>query len=208
MLLFMHVQIDSLRLWILNMAVCVCAIFISVLVHELGHAFVFRHIFSVESDIMLHGMGGVTIPLRPLRRYYGAKGMLCKVFLSAAGCLAGFVLAAGAYGLLMTINVQQNGFGLLNIVQNFLSWTMIISIVWGIFNLLPIYPLDGGQIFREIFLFFSPRKGLANSLVISMVTAGICVALCVSYQRFFIALLAGFLAYQNYLELTRQSFRY
>ncbi|MDR1053166.1 MAG: site-2 protease family protein [Planctomycetaceae bacterium] len=207
-LLFMHTRIDSLREWLLMMAAWVCAVFISVLVHELGHALVFRYIFSVESHIMLHGMGGVTIPFAPPRRYYGLKGVACKIFLYAAGCLSGFVLAAIAAGLLVAINVQQNEFSPLYIIKFFLWCTMFVSVVWGIFNLLPIYPFDGGQISREIFLFFSPRKGLANSLVISIVTAGICIWLCITRQMFFAAIIVGFFAYQNYIELTRQSFRY
>jgi Zn-dependent protease len=203
----MRTPVGSLRVWLLDLAAWVSAIFISVLVHELGHAFVFRYIFSVESDIMLHGFGGVTVPYAAPRRYYGTKGLLYRILLDAAGCLAGFVLAAIAFGLLVTIP-QQDGFGLLSVVGFFLQYTAIISVIWGIFNLLPIHPLDGGQISREIFLFFSPRKGLANSLAISLITAGICIWLCITHNMFFGAILIGFFAYQNYLELSNQSFKY
>ncbi|MDR1484033.1 MAG: site-2 protease family protein [Planctomycetaceae bacterium] len=203
LLLFVQMmKVSSLREWLLLLAAWVCAIFISVLVHELGHACVFRYIFFVESDIMLHGFGGVTTPHFPPRRYYGVKGLLYKIFLDAAGCLSGFILAAIAFGLFITIP-PQNAFNLQTVVEFFLKSTMYISVVWGIFNLLPIYPLDGGQISREIFLFFSPKKGLANSLAISLVTAGICIWICIIYQMIFVAILVGFMAYQNYLELNR-----
>ncbi|MDR2762549.1 MAG: site-2 protease family protein [Planctomycetaceae bacterium] len=202
-LLFSNMRIDSLRVWLLQLIAWACAVFVSVLVHELGHACVFRHVFRVESDIVLHGFGGVTIPHAPPRRHFGVRGLLYKVFLDAAGCLAEFALAAVAFVLMLTLeSSQQNGFNLLSPVIFFLQWTMIVSIVWGIFNLLPIYPLDGGQILREIFLFFSPRKGKINSLVISIATAIICIWFCLNHQIFFGAIILGFLAYQNYRELT------
>jgi Zn-dependent protease len=207
LLLFVRTPITTLREWLLELAAWTLAIFVSVLVHELGHAFVFRYMFFVESDIMLHGFGGVTVPHSPPRRYYGLKGLLSRIFLDAAGCLAEFILAAIAFGLFCLLP-NQNGFNLLSVVKFFLYCTTLISIIWGIFNLLPIYPLDGGQISREIFLFFSPQKGLANSLIISLVTAGICIWMSLTYGMVFVAILLAFLAYQNYIELNHRSFRY
>jgi Zn-dependent protease len=206
LLIFANYSIGSLREWLLELFARICALFLSILVHELGHALVFRYIFSVESSITLHGFGGVTVPHSPPRRYYGVEGLLCNVLLYAAGCLSGFILAAITFGLFVTIPTQIN-FGLLSLVQTFLQVTAIISIVWGIFNLLPIHPLDGGQISREIFLFFSPRRGLANSLAISLVTAGIAIWFCATNSLLFGVIVIGFLAYQNYLELSNRSFR-
>jgi membrane-associated protease RseP (regulator of RpoE activity) len=39
-------------------------------------------------------------------------------------------------------------------------------------NLLPIWPLDGGQIARELFDFFSPGRGIRTALGLSMLIAG------------------------------------
>jgi Zn-dependent protease len=193
----------------MELAVWCAAILVSILVHELGHACVFRYVFGVESNIILHGFGGVTIPHSPVRHYYGIKGLLYEIFLCAAGCLAGFVLAGIAFSMLIMIDVpQQEGFNLLSLVEKFLYFTMIVSIIWGIFNLIPIYPLDGGQISRKIFLFFSPRNGIVNSLILSMAAAIICIYFCMTAGMFFGAILLGFFAYQNYMELTNQSFRY
>jgi Zn-dependent protease len=203
----MRTPVTTLFVWLLYLAAWCGAVFVSVLTHELGHAFVFRYIFFVESSIVLHGMGGVTIPYSAPRRYYGVKGLLYKIFLDAAGCLAGFLLAAIAIGLFM-ITATQNEFNLFSAVKEFFYNIAVVSIFWGIFNLLPIYPLDGGQISREIFLFFSQKKGLANSLIISIATAAICIGLCLTYNVIFGAILLGFLAYQNYVELSNTSFRY
>jgi membrane-associated protease RseP (regulator of RpoE activity) len=82
-----------------------------------------------------------------------------------------------------------------------------ISIVWGIFNLLPIYPMDGGNIFREIFSFFSPRQGVRFSLVTSMTIAIVLAAWALHAQMFFVTILFVYFAYQNYQEMSFRSFR-
>ena len=37
-----------------------------------------------------------------------------------------------------------------------------VNILWGLMNLLPIYPLDGGQIARELFTLSNPRQASSN----------------------------------------------
>ena len=89
----------------------------------------------------------------------------------------------------------------------FLKWTALISIFWGIFNLLPIYPMDGGHISREIFLFFFPRRGVEISLIVSILTAALLAVMALQSERIFIAFLFAYFAYQNYQEMTFGSFR-
>ena len=61
-----------------------------------------------------------------------------------------------------------------------LIWFLLqINIFWGIINLLPVYPLDGGQIARELFVQSNPQAGIANSLRLSLTAAaGVAVAGC------------------------------
>ena len=56
-------------------------------------------------------------------------------------------------------------------LADFLNKVFLISVVWGLVNLLPIYPLDGGQIAREIALWLTPREGIRYSLVLSIIAA-------------------------------------
>ncbi len=80
--------------WLVNLVLWIAAVFVSILVHELGHALVFRHVFHVPSSITLHGFGGVTAPYYQHQRKYGFSGLCREVFLNAAGALAAFFLAA------------------------------------------------------------------------------------------------------------------
>src|SRR4029077_18693380 len=50
------------------------------------------------------------------------------------------------------------------------------NVIWGLVNLLPVWPLDGGQISREIFEGFNPQKGLLWSLGLSVFCSGVIAA--------------------------------
>ena len=93
--------------------------------------------------------------------------------------------------------------GLLNArLSELLDDVFFICIFWGLVNLLPIYPLDGGQIARELFMRFSPRDGIRQSMLLSIFAA---VAMAVyGYVRLnqpYIALLFGYLAYSSFIAL-------
>jgi membrane-associated protease RseP (regulator of RpoE activity) len=80
-----------------------------------------------------------------------------------------------------------------------------VNILWGLLNLLPIYPLDGGQIARELFTLGKPREGIVRSLQISVGTAALVSAYALIAGQFFTCLMFGFLAYGSYQAL--QSYR-
>jgi Zn-dependent protease len=84
----------------------------------------------------------------------------------------------------------------------FVSYLLYISVFWGLINLLPIYPLDGGQIARELLMKANPRQGIRQSLLLSVVAAGgLAVVGLVLWRSWFVALLFGYLAYSSYVAL-------
>lgn len=102
----------------------------SLVVHELGHAGVARFMGLTPIAITLHGMGGTTTHRAPNRPY---KSLL----IALAGPAAGLALVPiGIIGLLLT----QTG-GIANEIATVLVW---LNLVWSVFNLLPIFPMDGG----------------------------------------------------------------
>jgi stage IV sporulation protein FB len=78
-----------------------------------------------------------------------------------------------------------------------------INVLWGLVNLLPVYPLDGGHIARELLLVANARTGIKQSLWLSVVTAaGLAVyAVTQGQGSLFIALMFGMLAYGSYKTL-------
>ena len=86
--------------------------------------------------------------------------------------------------------------------QHLLSGILYVCIVWGLVNLLPVYPLDGGQISREIFLAVDRHTAIQRSLTLSMTVAiAMAVIGVVVTGRFFAALLFGYIAFTNYQTL-------
>lgn len=141
-------------------------LFVSILVHELGHAVLIRWA-GFRPEIVLHGFGGYAMyqPTRSIRP-------AVLVAISFAGPTAGFLL----YGLVCAVEPflqlpeMQGQFGV--IVQDAVYQLKYINLFWGLINLLPIYPLDGGQICRTLMHSRWGFGGLRNSLIISIIAAG------------------------------------
>lgn len=187
-------------------AMWVVVVFISILVHELGHAFLQRY-FGGHPWITLYSFGGLA-SCNDCDRTPRSQ-----IIISLAGPAAGFILA----GVIVAI---LHGFGHLKGFQWSLDpvvwipffpnryWTNLfilfmlhVNILWGLVNLLPIYPLDGGRIARELFTLGNLRNGFSLSLQLSMVTAALMAAYGVTKQDWFLALMFGMLAYGSYQAL-------
>ena len=192
---------DDMPLWIAKVLVGMAVVLLSVLVHELGHALTFRHLFRTPCMIVLHGFGGMAAPLQQYRRGYGFSGAVAQCFLSFSGPLAGFILAFLAFWLLQFVPANPENPGLAtDLFRYFLLWTCWISIVWGIFNLLPIYPMDGGHIAREVCVFLFPRHGIEVSLVLSMIIAVFLAVVAFLHGWIIAAFFCAYFTFQNYQE--------
>jgi Zn-dependent protease len=79
---------------------------------------------------------------------------------------------------------------------------LLINILWGLVNLLPVYPLDGGRVSRELCTLKNPRRGIALSLQISIVAAvGMAAYGAIQWQSLLVPLMFGYLAYGSYQTL-------
>jgi len=201
-------NINNMPLWLAQVIVGAAGVLLSILIHELGHALTFQYLFRTSSIIVLHGFGGMTIPQQQHRRSDGFSGALAECFLAFSGPLAGFVLAFFAVMLLQFMPPAPENIGTaVALCRFFLMWTALISIFWGIFNLLPIYPMDGGHIAREVCVFLFPRQGIEFSLILSMVFAALLAVLALRFGQIVITLFFAYFAYQNYQEFSARSFR-
>ena len=198
----------------------IIAVFVSIMIHELGHALVMR-LYGFRPWITLYGMGGLAS--YDQRAAYGSKGSgpLGQILTCLAGPVAGFLLAAvvvlgliaAGYGVQIepthwsSVNFQF--LGLTNYrLAAFLHFLLFTSLMWGVLNLLPIYPLDGGQIAREILLVMNLRDGIRQSLMLSVFAAGgLALIGLVQWQNYFVAMMFGFLAFESYTALAASSGR-
>jgi stage IV sporulation protein FB len=204
---------------IVQILVWVVVVFISILIHELGHALAFRR-YGLSSQIVLHFAGGLTVPESTQwgsRWANVALGPNQNIFISLAGPGAGFLLAALVIvGVLLTGGsiittrllgfIPIPGFAVLpfggNVLNIFVTALLWVNIFWGIINLLPVFPLDGGNVTRNVLIQADPVDGVRKSLWVSVI-AGALIALAAFFflRSLYMAFLFGFLAFQSYQSL-------
>lgn len=140
------------------------AILISILVHELGHAVVGRRLGLEPRRIVVHGFGGLC---EYGRRPSPKQGVISAAAGPAAGLMLGGACFLLALGFIVSALPVPDG------VMLFLDQMIWINVVWSLFNLLPIHPLDGGSVLSHGLLhYFSPRKAW---VITRWVTIGVAV---------------------------------
>lgn len=196
----------------------VVAIFVSILVHELGHALAFRR-YGQDSHIILHFTGGLTVP-EPTSWGLGyTRASLTpnqQIVISLAGPFAGFLLAA----LVLAVSSALGGTIVFRTILGFIPFPLVylpigggvlnsfilallwVNIFWGLVNLMPVYPLDGGHVARYLLLQRDPWTGLRTSLWLSVITGGVlAVGGLILLQSVYMALIFGMLAFQSFQAL-------
>jgi stage IV sporulation protein FB len=157
--------------------------FVSVLVHELGHAISLK-VFGQPSAIVLHGFGGVTLSPRRLSK---AR----SIVVSLAGSLTALALlwlpARTLQGTEWEIQQPE-------LVRYGVLFAAFVNLWWSIANLLPIRPLDGGNVATELL-------GIDRARRLSIVAAAAGGIWAYSQGQTYAALFAGLLGFLNLSEI-------
>lgn len=189
-------------------------VFVSILVHELGHVAAFRWCGRVRAHVVLYGFGGLAVP------WGGVDGRGRRVVVALAGPAAGFVLAGLVWGSDYLVPWAATSRPAVYLFVALL-W---VNLAWGVVNLLPVFPLDGGRVSDEVCgAAFGPGRGRRVALEVSVAVAGVIVVFSLASMTsrpgeggwlddvpwwlrgsFFTALMFGVLAYQSY-QLLQQS---
>lgn len=172
-----------------RMVLWVGVVFVSILVHELGHAAAARW-FGANAWISLHGLGGLTRPDRALSRWR-------DLAMTLAGPFAGFALGAAVYTLRRHVPMLSHTPNLRWLLHALVE----VNIGWGMFNLLPVPPLDGGHAALALAGARRERAVRIGAIVLSVLV----VLYAVAQQQMYMGLLVGLMGYRNYQVLTRQA---
>ncbi|MFP5322843.1 MAG: metalloprotease [Acidimicrobiia bacterium] len=175
----------------------VAVVVVSVLVHELGHAIALKA-FGQSSSIVLHGFGGLTFSQRKLDRARSIAVTLAGPFTALALLgIPALLLRESDWGAELAIDYALSGevFGLWPIV----FFAAYVNIWWSIANLLPIRPLDGGNVLTEL-------VGLQRARLVSVVVAAAAGVWAYTHADGlrYAAFFAGFLAFINLSEYRRE----
>jgi stage IV sporulation protein FB len=207
-------DLDYLLIWVV-------VVFVSIVLHELGHALVMRA-YGQPARVVLYALGGLAVPEAT---WWGSRwanvslSLRQEILIALAGPGVGFLLAilvmlgvvvtGGSLGLTplfgiipwVTASLPWGG-RLANLIVTTLLW---VNLFWGLVNLTPVYPLDGGRVARYLFIQADPLDGARKSLKLSVVAGAVVAAGGLIFLRStYLALLFGILAIQSYQSLRGQ----
>jgi Zn-dependent protease len=159
------------------------ALFAIVLTHEFGHALATRQVGGTADRIMLWPLGGVAYVNPPQRP--GAT-----LWAIAAGPLVNVALAPLLY--MAAVVTRPTGWPQATTdLHSFFASVFWIDVGLFVFNILPVYPLDGGQILRSLLWFVMGRgKSLMTATVIGFFGVAGFIALAVYWQDWWLGLIA------------------
>lgn len=172
-------------------AVWIAAVFVGVLLHELGHAAAARRL-GARPEITLHAMGGLTSwrPLRPMTTWQ-------EVGVTAAGPAVGITVGV----LLIAAQVALAPGGMAARAIDFAVW---VNLGWGVLNLMPVLPLDGGTIVAAAAGAVAGRNGRLAARVLSVALTLALAVWALTAFRWFYLLLGAWLTAINWQALRRE----
>ncbi len=162
------------------------AVFVgSVLVHELGHAVAFRR-YGCSPSIVLHGFGGMTMS-------QNAEHLTDRqhITVSLAGPITQFVLLGiPSFTAWWLLRPTGDAGWLLDLM-------VLVNVGWSLVNLLPLYPLDGGQVLYRSLTVRSPQHAWRTTKIVAL-AIGVPLAYLAYISGYtFAMILIGYVVYQG-----------
>ncbi len=182
---YLRIGLDVVLVWV------ACS-FVSILVHELGHGLALK-VFGQPSVIVLHGFGGVTISQRR-SSLEGARSIIVSLAGSVTALVVLWLPARTAFGSIWDDLLATGELSVPRLAFFAIQFLAFQNLWWSIANLLPIRPLDGGNVTTELFGIDPARR-----VSIGVAIAGAIFAFVndQGYAGFF----ALFLAFMNFQEI-------
>ena len=184
----------ALWLWTLNsdegwagLLIWVAVVFQGILMHELGHALVGRA-FGRQPRIELIALGGLTWweqrePMSPGR----------NLLVSAAGPAVGIFIGSLALVLMDAMRVPDP-----SLARYTFRSLIFVNLGWGLLNLLPVLPLDGGNIVASVMELLAPSRGRLLACYVSFGVIGLLFAVTVTFKQYPATILLFLLAFSTY----------
>lgn len=189
----------------LLVAIWTAICFGSILIHELGHSMAMRRFGMDSKIVLYHFGGLAIPTGASFSSFERPRiGPKQQIVISAAGPAVQLILAAGVilvlivggYGLVV-VPAEEAADYVPKLTYTFLDRflpqppsdahviagvpalaivsLLWVNVFWALLNLAPVYPLDGGQISRDVFLLSNVKDGIRNSLILS-IAAGVVIA--------------------------------
>jgi Zn-dependent protease len=192
----------------------IACVFLSILVHEFGHGLMAKR-FRGSPSVVLYAFGGLCYsqgertPGQRLAVLFwgpGAGFLLCALVMLVASLLYGIKPAEHLETLLEIFGLTAHIPSGLNHIPSrtpALIYLFLVEInsLWGLVNLLPVWPLDGGQATQVVATVIDRRHGVRRAHIVSLLTAGVIAVFAAYREDYYLALMFGILAFMNYQML-------
>jgi Zn-dependent protease len=177
-------------IWLAGTAVT----FLSILLHELGHCFAARRVGGDASEIIMWPLGGLAMCHAP-------EHWRNNLIVAAGGPLVTAAIVAVGYPTFELLDRASVDWSpLAGAVVELLRWYVV---EWNfyilIFNLIPLYPLDGGRIFHSLaWAWYARASGFAYggrahasrlTVTVSYVTAAAGIVYGIAYREQFVIII-------------------
>jgi Zn-dependent protease len=167
-------------------------LFISILVHELAHAAMFGILGYGSSEIVLGGIGGHTTSSNR-----GPSKPWHDVLISIAGPLSSFLLSWIMVAIFTNVPYTRQD----PMLVAFIPLMARANWFWGIFNCIPVTPLDGGHAVRSFLRMFLPdRKAFPIAVWIGIIVGAAVAIYGLIYRQIFVAVLIAWYVFMNYQQ--------
>lgn len=152
----------------------VTVLFAVVLLHEFGHCFAARYMGGEADDILMHPLGGLALTRPPHAPWPTFVTVAGGPLVNVALMLVSGAVLYGLAGRVPPLPFWSDAFGARTMTEAWVFWFYQINYFLLAFNLLPIYPLDGGQMVQCALwpklgyhrsMYFSTTVGMAAALV-------------------------------------------
>ena len=143
-----------------ELAIWIAVLFVSILAHELGHAMAMRA-YGRSAQIELWGLGGLTHwgpgpPVTPGK----------DIVVSLAGPGAGLLLGAIVFAIASNVPPADG-----SLAAELVRQALWVNVGWGIVNLIPVLPLDGGHVLESGATWIAGARGRRAAHGISLALA-------------------------------------
>ncbi len=162
----------------------IACVFVSILVHELGHALTARN-FGWPPQIVLYHFGGYAA-FQPTWQATTAR----RVAVTAAGPAAGFALYALTAALSQAVPVSGP-------LSHAIRVLLFINLWWNVLNLAPVFPLDGGQIAIAVLQAWGGLNGRVWAFRLGTLVGAVLAVLAFRAGQTWMTILFAMLAVQN-----------
>jgi Zn-dependent protease len=168
-------------------------VFSFVLMHEFGHVFACRSVGGTADRILLWPLGGLAFVAAPPRP--GAN-----LWTTVAGPLVNVALAPILIGLMLALAPAEDE--ATTDIFFLIRALTVFNIVMLVFNLLPVFPLDGGRILHSLLWYvLGPGLSLAIAAGIGLIAAAGLLVLAACYKQWWLAMTTVFLMLGSFNSL-------